>query len=655
MLRKLPLFVTGLLLQTTVSHAQSPSLVRSLIDSDSMTVAYVTMSPDEKWLVFTQYAPGVGMAPTLGVSRLMIRPLSGGPLRELPIAIGFNDRARFTPAGDRLVFLSTLPKRDEADEQVYVVSAPFDTRTGELTGPPRQISLDGVNLWGGRVTPDVSPDGRWIVYVGSGTNAIKIVPVTGGIAKTLVEPQTFPESIAWSADGRFLSYVVADGPADAVEKGLIATVKWMRMRVSRDGGAAVVVARSIDRLGPLAPNGLNSYAIPWNNLWRGSTLRWFAASGQQLGEFKLPPRSAPIHSAFVAGGKYIIGSGDNSVVETKIVPVDGGPIRRATTSTGSECTDGWRVGGEFQVCTVDASQRTLRLTSSAGDLKGQTVRVSDDPSHRRTVGSWEGQVVYLAGDVSTSTNWRLMALSLKDGSRKQLAQNVLGLPCCDPRGAVGNYGMAGGEFYYRQARGNRVQLRAVRVGGESRLIGEVPAGAAANGAVVFQNRIVYLESDKDSARLQLVPGAGRPAKTLATFGAAAPYIRYALSHDGRQLAVSKGTQALIVYRFDAEGNVQASSHTITLPFDSWYGPTWLPDGSGLLMIAVSGGGSEVALVKMADPQNPVLLAKDDPVAKTSYSLSPDGKFVAYSSEPQKGSSIYLIDVAELLKRFPVRK
>jgi len=265
-------------------------------------------------------------------------------------------------------------------------------------------------------------------------------------------------------------------------------------------------------------------------------------------------------------------------------------------------------------------------------------------------------VVYLAGDVSTPANWRLMALSLKDGSRKQLAQNVLGLPCCDPRGAGGmHYSMADGEFYYRQARGNRVQLRAVRVGGESRLIGEVPAGAAANGAVVFQNRILYLESDKDSARLQLVPGAGRPTKTLATFGAAAPYIRYALSHDGRQLAVSTGTQALFVYRFDAEGNVQASSHNITLPFDSWYGPTWLPDGSGLLMIAVSGDASEVALVKMADPQNPVLLAKDDPVAKFAYSLSPDGKFVAYSSEPQKGSSIYLIDVAELLKRFPVRK
>jgi hypothetical protein len=227
--------------------------------------------------------------------------------------------------------------------------------------------------------------------------------------------------------------------------------------------------------------------------------------------------------------------------------------------------------------------------------------------------------------------------------------------------------MAGGEFYYRQARGNRVQLRAVRVGGESRVIGEVPAGLAANGAVVFQDRIVYLELDKDSARLQLVPGAGRPAKTLATFGAASAYddINYALSHDGRQLAVSTGTQALFVYRFDAEGNVQASSRNITLPFDSWR-PTWLPDASGLLMITnASGTGKsgglwsgerrEVALVKMADSQNPILLAKDDPVEQIGYSLSPDGKFVAYQVIVEKGRSIYLIDVAELRKRFPEKK
>ena len=637
---KLRLLVTGLVLQATLADAQSPSFVRTVFNSDSMSVEYPTMSPDEKWLVFSTYVSNQEV-------RLMIQPLTGGSPRELAIARGAHIRPRFSPAGDRIVFLSTLPKRNEADEQLYVVSAPFDSRTGALTGPPRQISLDGVNLWGGRVVPDISPDGQWIVYVGRGTNAIKIVPVTGGMAKTLADPQTFPESIAWSADGRFLSYVVADGPA------------WVRMRISRDGGAAVVVARSFDRLGPVAPDDQNSYAIPWGNYWRGSTLRWFAASGQLLGEFKLPPRSSPIFSTFVAGGRYIIGSGNNAVVSTKVVSVAGGLVRQAATGTGSDCKGGWGEGGEYKVCTEPFSDSSLTVGTPASGRKDQAVRASDDPNFRRFVGSWDGQVgsrdgqlVYLAGDASRPANWRLMVLNVKDGTRKQLAQNVLGRPCCDPFGARGEvYGMAGGEleFYYRQARGNRVQLRAVRVGGESRLIGEVPAGSA-DWAIVFQNRIIYLESIGDSVRLQFIPGAGRATRTLGIFGSAsAAFMKEsALSHDGRQLAVGVGSTALFIYSLDAEGKVQESPKPITLPFD-WRSPQWLADGSGLLMIGYPRGaaGGEVALVKLADLQHPILLARDDSVDKLGYSLSPDGKFVAYNANPNKGSSIYMIDVAEM--------
>ena len=36
-------------------------------------------------------------------------------------------------------------------------------------------------------------------------------------------------------------------------------------------------------------------------------------------------------------------------------------------------------------------------------------------------------------------------------------------------------------------------------------------------------------------------------------------------------------------------------------------------------------------------------------------LSPDGKFVAYNANPNKGSSIYLIDVVEMNKQMQVRK
>jgi hypothetical protein len=61
------------------------------------------------------------------------------------------------------------------------------------------------------------------------------------------------------------------------------------------------------------------------------------------------------------------------------------------------------------------------------------------------------------------------------------------------------------------------------------------------------------------------------------------------------------------------------------------------------------------LVRLADPEHPILLTRDDPNSKWGYSLSPDGKYIAYPSEHLKGSSIYLTEVAELIKQVKARK
>jgi Tol biopolymer transport system component len=215
---------------------------------------------------------------------------------------------------------------------------------------------------------------------------------------------------------------------------------------------------------------------------------------------------------------------------------------------------------------------------------------------------------------------------------------------------------SGSELYYSRVVGNRTQMRATRVGGESRLIGEIPVGTVGYFAH-RQNRGVYRENIKDSVRLHLISGAGRPPKTLATFARAAYPQGLAWSRDGRDLAVSSsGSSTLIVYRFDAEGNLLRSD-AFQLPFNGSDEISWLPDGSGLVMIAHVRGaaGNEVAVVKLADPQHPILLAKDDPSRKWLLDLSPDGKHVVYHSEEGKGSSIFLIDVAEMLKQVKAHK
>ena len=78
---------------------------------------------------------------------------------------------------------------------------------------------------------------------------------------------------------------------------------------------------------------------------------------------------------------------------------------------------------------------------------------------------------------------------------------------------------------------------------------------------------------------------------------------------------------------------------------------WLPDDSGFTMIAQPRDTDwpHIYRVNLADPNHPLLLTADDPNAKWGHVLSPDGKMVAYPSQRDHGSAVWLLDVDQVLK------
>ena len=110
--------------------------------------------------------------------------------------------------------------------------------------------------------PQVSPDGKWIVYDASSidlaangrTSAIYLIPATGGASKQLTDGTKQDEGPVWSADGKTIAYVsnrTADGTHQAflydvasgqsrqatTLPGGAANIKWMP-----DGKGLVVVS-----------------------------------------------------------------------------------------------------------------------------------------------------------------------------------------------------------------------------------------------------------------------------------------------------------------------------------------------------------------------------------------------------------------------------
>ena len=58
--------------------------------------------------------------------------------------------------------------------------------------------------------------------------------------------------------------------------------------------------------------------------------------------------------------------------------------------------------------------------------------------------------------------------------------------------------------------------------------------------------------------------------------------------------------------------------------------------------------THVFLVSLRDAEPPVCITRDDPSIRWGYSLSPDGRYVAYAAEIPRGSSIWRVDLGDVL-------
>jgi len=190
-----------------------------IFGSDSMEISMAAVSPDSRWIVFS----GRQGSDTL---TLWVVPASGGAPIQLTSGRHSDNGPRWFPSGDRIAFVSDRPSAP-GEMQTYVMTIPFDARTGQTTGPAQQVSLEPVFDAGG-----VSPDGRWIAFFAlgevAGTGRLVVVPSAGGTARTVVQVDGFNYTREWSPDGREIYF----------SAGLRGAAGRALMRVSADSGQA---------------------------------------------------------------------------------------------------------------------------------------------------------------------------------------------------------------------------------------------------------------------------------------------------------------------------------------------------------------------------------------------------------------------------------
>jgi hypothetical protein len=591
-------------------------------------------SRDGRWLAFDARSSG-------GRQHIFVAAADGG----IPIAIttGTQNDARpmWTAAGDRLVFTSSLTGG--------VMTIALDPAAGRAAGPVKRVTIDSVLPRGF----DIAPDGKSVVYItrtGPSKFELRVVSINGGPSTTLATVQGGADLVRFDRTGAHI-----DSSVDRRE-GTPLNGFWPRevKRIATAGGApstVVTIPKGLMglQIDPIADRVIvrNGYRAHVLTLGGDSvaTIAW-ARGVRTVG-----------HLGFTPDGSSIVSAIDATRASIHLVPLDGGPIRALTDSSGYPWPDYW-IGdhifmsgdgrAELQdLVALDGTKSSiafdLRKANDGVPLKAVSRDPFSDGIHHRVM------ALNAAGDTS------LFVYDSRTAEARRVAQKVTGSRVLSASGPVDSYsGRLGDEMLYLNVKNGVVEVHLVDVSGRDRILHSMPLPKERASLAFAPGRMAHAYQRGDTAYLDVTIGSGKPVRVLARPGARMGEIVF--NADGSSLYVDVNTGAGENYRSRGGFFSTVDARSLAAPArwvetgDCWH-PTWLPDGSGVLEFCENSTSTRtwVSRIPATGPATAQVVTQREPAIFWDYTLSPDGKQVAVPAESNAGMDLWRLDLRAAAK------
>jgi hypothetical protein len=592
-----------------------------LISLDSVQLNGIVTSPDRRWLMFsTACSLTACSAPWGGEDGIWIMPSDGHAKPTRLLSPGHIDRQpAWFPSGDRMAFVSDRVSRD-GSHKTYVMSVAIDQKTGTVVGQPQQITTDEAVYVG-----QISPDGKLLSYWIPGENSIKVVPATGGAARTLVKmPGVFPPFI-WARDGKTLYFVV-------LVRGTRSGGTWYK--VSVDGGAATRAYQNPAAM-PYAPNtDMHVVQVRRGDSKKAGVQRveLFDAKDRLVGAAdSLTDDMAFYFPRGTSDGMYVQSSNRRHV--NYLVSLEDGTTRPLAASRFA-WVDGWLDNSTLTVDGKDANGGIVATLDTAGH-EGAHVTLPADAGGccgwNGVVGSavsfWRGDTVYSA--------------DARTGAIKKLTANATGGPSDYGRGG---FYSDGDRFLVRVVNGQQVELRGITRDGRSTLLRAFAKSDPILTTAVNGDLVAWAIASHDSVTIFSARGpTGRPHRLTAQRNKPGRFFQIAWSFDATMLAITGLTAdpPLSVIHVDESGVARGAAVILNPRATEPWTLRWTPDNRSVVVTATPIGAKDEVLMRVPiDPKEaPTFYARNDEWAF----VSPDGKHAAYPSVRTLGTTIWWVD------------
>lgn len=601
--------------------------------SDTVNIISPRVSPDGRWIV---YSHATSAESTAGLRLISVE---GGEPIELTSG-KWDVWTDWFPTSDRIVFHS-----NSVDG---LMTMAVDPETGAARGPAKRLTLEQA------LSPSpVSPDGQWIAYrvwANEGAEqgmALKIIPARGGNARTVVRLPRKPQLAFWSKDGRYLYFRWSDTPGGPAKLWRIAIEGGDPevLEVVPTGSSGPALPNRLAREGPTAVGGDLVYEI---QTWDERPLAHVAL-----------PRDMQLRGV-TSDGRYLLAVIRNSVSPLRVLPVAGGAMRQLGDARADDTPIGWTPDGERVIYQTRLDGRVATMAVPVEGGAAEEYAIIPD-LHRNTyrtpvIVSESGRyIAFTSSEDSGSKTLKIARVS--DGEVRQVTDSDASLGL---KGLVAPGGLptVGDEFLYMDKRGERNELRITSFDGPSRLIRSFPEDLRTRPVWgVFGERVTWVEPAGDSVAVLIADGPDAPARRLCVV--AGLFDDLVWSPDGRWLAASfyergsekgEGGFKILLIPMTVDGQAASAPRYIDTQIGVGWGIRWLPDSQALTIFAqtLPNYGTDVWLFSIREGEQPVAITRDENSEFWYYQLSPDGRYIAYQGEIQRGSSLWMIDLGDAL-------